>query len=174
MEALGGVLIVPALFVGVLFLYSGISKLSSLADFIQSLLLIPFLPHQLSRMIGVWIPLTEVLVGACLLWNVGWAKVAAIVLLTVFSIIALLAISRNQRVPCNCFGTDTSEFLSKGTVIRNSALVLAVAINFNAPSGPPALISMIYALIAFLALLNSIKAKKLSDMSHEIRRGSVP
>jgi hypothetical protein len=174
MEAFAGVLPIPALFVGVLFLYSSIGKLSSQAGFIQSLLLIPFLPHRLSRILGTWIPLTELLIGACLFWNLRWAKVAAIAALIAFSIVAVLAVSRNQRVPCNCFGTDSAEFLSKATVVRNVALVSAVIVTFDVPEGAPSLVAITYALVAFFTFLNVIKARKLSDLHRQSSNGSLP
>jgi hypothetical protein len=174
MELFRDLLPVPALFVAILLLYSGIGKLGARPAFRQSLLLIPFLPRQVARAGATAIPATELLVGALLFWNVAAAKIAAIALLCAFSLVAMLAVSRKQRVPCNCFGTDSSEFLSRATVLRNTALVAAVAVSFDVPAGAPELLAVVYALVTFILFLGVLKTIENRRRYLQLHEGLEP
>lgn len=165
---------VPAIFVAILFLYSGIGKLGSQQTFVQSLLLVPFLPHQLSGIVGASIPVIEILIGALLFWNVGSAKVAAIILLATFAFVALLAARRNQQVPCNCFGTENSEFLSMATVIRNIALALVLAPTLNVSASKPELFVATYALVAFFLFMSVLKTARNGREYQQLQHGTQP
>lgn len=140
-------------FVAILFLYAGIAKILSLRPFRRDLLLIPYLPRGLSRPLGVAIPLAEVVTGGCLLLGVEWAIVTAIALLTMFSTVALVAHSRNQKVPCNCFGVDSSEQLSLATVVRNAVLACMTASSFFFAGSQSPSLAKSYGLIAFVLFL---------------------
>jgi uncharacterized membrane protein YphA (DoxX/SURF4 family) len=140
-------------FVATLFLYAGTAKLLSLSAFRRDLLLIPYLPRSWSRPIGVGVPLAEVAIGISLLLGLEAGKIAAIAMLTVFSTIALLAHSRNQQVPCNCFGVDHSEQLSLATIARNSVLTCMTAASLFFADARAASVAKGYGLIAFILFL---------------------
>ena len=174
MDSWSGLLPIPAMFVAILFAYSGIGKLQARDAFIRSLLLIPFLPHRFSRVAGLAIPSIEILIGVFLFWNVAAAKIAAIALLSLFALVALLAVSRNQRVPCNCFGTDGSEFLSKLTVVRNIALAVLLVPSLSMPASRPGLLAANYAVVAFVLFLSVLKAtsnlRQYQQLDHGTRQ----
>lgn len=140
-------------FVAALFLYAGTAKLLSLSAFRRDLLLIPYLPRSWSHPIAVGVPLAEIATGICLLLGLAAGKVAAIAMLTVFSTVALLAQSRNQQVPCNCFGVDPSEQLSIATIARNSVLTCMTAASFFFADARAASLAKGYGLIAFILFL---------------------
>lgn len=140
-------------FVAILFLYGGIAKIFSASSFRRDLLLIPYLPSGLSRPLAIAIPVAEVVTGACLLVGVEWARVSAIALLTVFSIVALVARARDQKVPCNCFGIDSSEQLSLATVARNAILAGMTASSFLFAGTQFVSLAIGYGLIAFVLFL---------------------
>lgn len=153
-------------FVAILFLYAGVTKLLSLAAFRRDLLLVPYLPRELSRSLAIAIPVAEVVTGSCLILSMAWAKIAAIAMFAAFSAVALLAQSRDQKVPCNCFGIDSSEHLSMTTVARNALLACLVAASsfFAASQSPP--LAQSYGLIAFVLFLSVNAAMR---NGHELR-----
>jgi putative oxidoreductase len=108
--------------VGVLFLYAGLLKLTSLPEFIHSLLLIPHFPYRARRVVGITVPLLEIVGGAFAVMGVMPAKLLLIGLLVVFAQVTVVAIRRGQKVTCNCFGAD-NEHLSAATLVRNAVLV---------------------------------------------------
>lgn len=142
-------------FVGLLFLYSGTAKLLALRQFSQTLLLIPYLPHRQSRPIAVGLACAEVLAGAGTVVGWFWAKMLMVVLLTAFAVVALLAVRRDQQIPCNCLGADDSEYLSRSTVASNGVLIVLVGWVATLPgltASPPSRLFGAVGLVTFLAL----------------------
>lgn len=111
------------------------------------------MPPGASRPLAVAILAAELATGGCLLFGIDWAKVAAIALLALFSVVALIAIRHDQEVPCNCFGADSSEHLSLSTVVRNTVLAGLMASTFFVAGSQSASLSKSYGLIAFLLFL---------------------
>jgi uncharacterized membrane protein YphA (DoxX/SURF4 family) len=150
---LSAILAVLSTFLGVLFLYSGLAKFFSFGTFVQGLFLVPYLPHRWARQTGALIAALESLVGLGLILNELWAKFAAICLLGVFSGIAWLAIRRNQKVPCNCFGVNDSEYLSTSTIARNAVLVLIAIVSLTVPATYVRWLTEIYGVVSLLMFL---------------------
>jgi Methylamine utilisation protein MauE len=151
---------VPTAFLGILFLYSGASKILSLRSFIQTLLLVPYFPYALSS-IAVWmIPLAEIVVGILVLLNFLFAKVVVIVFLLIFSIAALTAHNKNQnKIPCNCFGAAGAEYLSLGTVVSNLVLASIAVATIAMPSGKLSVLAITFGAILLLLMMAVMKAR---------------
>ena len=146
-------------FVAVLFVYAGIAKILSRRAFARDLLLVPYLPRSLSRFVAMAIPVFELVIGGGLLFGMAWAKIAAMLALSLFSIVALVAHVRDQKVPCNCFGADLSEQLSLATIARNVALVGVMAATLHAAGSQSPILAGTYGLIAFLLFLGVSTAR---------------
>lgn len=157
-------------FVATLFLHAGTAKLLSLSTFRRDLLLIPYFPGRWSRPIGIVVPGAEIATGIALLLDIETGKIAAIAMLTIFSMVALVAHSRNQNVPCNCFGIDGSERLSLATIARNSALTCMTAASFVFAEPRSTSFSKGYGLIAFILFLCLHAAVKNGREFREARR----
>ena len=140
-------------FVGILFLYSGLTKLAALRLFVRGLLLIPHLPYRLARPIGVTVALLEVSSGGFLLANAALAKIVVIGLLALFAVVAIAASRNNQQVPCNCFGMADAEYLSTATARRNVLLASFLFVSFWISPNFTIPFTQVYALIAFLLFL---------------------
>lgn len=139
---------------GDLFLYAGLGKLSAPREFARSLLLVPHLPHRLARPVGWLIPLLELTAGSLMVVGSRYGKVLILLLLVLFSGVALLAHRRQQAVPCNCFGVGDGENLSPRTVARNAALAVIAAATLVLPKPQQAaFIIMVYGLGACLLFL---------------------
>jgi uncharacterized membrane protein YphA (DoxX/SURF4 family) len=140
-------------FVAILFLYAGIAKILSLRSFRRTLLFVPYLPRALTGPVAVAVPISEVATGTCLLLGVGWAKVAAVSLLATFSVVAIVAHRRGQKVSCSCFGAGSSGQLSPATVMRNAVLICVTAPSFLLPDLDPSAFATSYGLVAFVLFL---------------------
>lgn len=142
-----------AAFVAVLFLYSGVSKLSAVSAFSDDLRLIPYFPDRFARGAAITISSLETATGILILFDYPAAKLLAVALLITFCAVAWLAIVKDQRVPCHCFGIDHHDFLSWSTIVRNVLLALGLlcTIAFGARHSP--FLTEIHGVIGFLLLL---------------------
>ena len=137
-------------FFGFLFLSASAMKALSLGRFVQSLLLVPYLPHQWARPVAFLIPVLEAIAGSLLLVDSVYGTVLAIGLLLLFAAVACVAHGTRQSVPCNCFGLDTDENLSIATAIRNVVLAVILAGIAAVPVRETSLLTTLYALITLL------------------------
>jgi hypothetical protein len=111
----------------IVFIVSGIAKLISLPSFRYGLQLLPLMTAPFAHAVAVGLPIAELILGASMFANATWSKYAAIILLVLFSGVALLAMRLGRRVPCGCFGQLDGEILSWRTVVRNGFLIVVVA-----------------------------------------------
>lgn len=153
--------------VGLLFLYAGVAKLLELRSFAQSLLLVPYVPYRFTLPIAAAAAFLEALTGALVVANTQMGKLFAAILLLTFAVIAIVAVARKQKVPCNCFGTDNSEYLSHATVVRNAVLLCIVALAWRWPTYRASGLIITYALIVFVLLLAAIKVRQNHQLIRE-------
>lgn len=144
---------VAGAFVGMLLLYSGITKLLSLRSFIQNLVLIPYVPYRLAPVLGTAVPIAEAVTGVGLLLDSFPARVGALALFGLFSGAALVAVLREQRVPCNCFGAGDSEPLSIRTIAVNGVLACLVGAALLLAPIPVAFLADLYGFVALTVFL---------------------
>jgi hypothetical protein len=113
------------LFVSAVFSISAIAKLAdrkgtrrALGDF--------GVPSGLTSTAALLLPLAELLTAAALLWNwaAGWGALAALVQLTLFSIVIGVALLRGRVPDCHCFGQLAAQPISAKTIARNVVLAL--------------------------------------------------
>ena len=126
-------LLAAPLVVAGVFLLSGVAKLGDVSDGVRGL-----------REMGVpdvfvrdWVarahPIAEIIIALGLLvlptpWRVV-AGVAAVGLMTAYTVLVIAAVRRAREVNCNCFGRR-SEVVNRRTAVRNLAL-LALALVQN-------------------------------------------
>jgi uncharacterized membrane protein YphA (DoxX/SURF4 family) len=125
------VLVVASLFLGAVFLLSGIMKVAS-----------PDLWRNQSADLGVprvpaqFVPFVELAIGALLAAQIARQAVAIVagVMLLAFTALLVLRISQGRRPPCACFGTWSTKPIGWTDVVRNVAL-LAVAVLIGVTAG---------------------------------------
>lgn len=105
------VLITPfRLILGITLVLAGIEKLRHLSTFVVGVLRYQVLPIRLARWYGRSLPMIEIGTGALLLLGY-WIRPAAIIsaiLFVSFSIAVGINIGRKRKIPCFCFGADSS------------------------------------------------------------------
>jgi hypothetical protein len=159
-------------FLGILFVYSGVTKALAYSKFAIDLLLLPYMPHTLARPAAIAIPALELVAGAFAMVGHLWAQITIIALLAAFSAVALVARARNQRIPCNCFGSQDREFLSTWTVVRNGGLCAIALVCIFAPRQSATMLSGIYGLILLLLFL-AVTATARNRQRSRLLRGET-
>jgi uncharacterized membrane protein YphA (DoxX/SURF4 family)/peroxiredoxin len=110
---------------GLVFIFSGGLKLAHLAAFSEALRSFGMIPESLIFLIGVLIPVTEIILGAALLVGFRTEIVSqiAVAILVLFTAAIAAKLSEGAEISCACFGPLSSEKISGATVWRNLILL---------------------------------------------------
>jgi len=107
---------------GVLFVFSGIIKMSDLKGFSKIVIAYNMLPLELSRLMGYVLPFVELIIGGILL-NGGYVFYGAVVGLLQLIVVtfALMKIYKRKKKMenCGCFGTSIKVPVSKRKLAEN-------------------------------------------------------
>lgn len=124
-------------FLGFLFLSAGSSKLTDRAAFIGAVEGYELLPRSISRPIGTWLPILEVLVGGALLVGAATrlAALAVAVLLTIFISAVLVSLLRGREIDCGCAGSAYRK-ITWWHVVKNGVLVILALATISAAHSP--------------------------------------
>lgn len=122
---------------GLLFAIAGVRKFFYLRDFRRTLLLIPHLPMWFAWPAAVLVPAAEIVGGIGMLAGLQWASALVLGLLLATTLVAAIAIAKKQRVPCACFTSSGTEYLSLATVTRNLVLAVVAVLPYLVPTAPP-------------------------------------
>ena len=123
-------LICACVFLGVLFIFSGASKILWSHAFERALKMYRLgLSELTEKSVRVLLPLVEIGLGVLLVSNRlrDFAFYSTIIVLTIFTTAQLWVIAHGWNVPCGCFGSHIEETIGAATVSRN-AVFIAVAI----------------------------------------------
>jgi uncharacterized membrane protein YphA (DoxX/SURF4 family) len=119
--------------IGVMYLYVGSAKLMTRDAFAAGLRVTPLVPRRLVKPISGMLPSLEVLTGLGVILDMRWAKLVALLMLGGFTVVSLVAVHRDEKVPCNCFGGDTEDHMTIGTAGRNVLLMALVTVTILLP-----------------------------------------
>jgi hypothetical protein len=136
---------------GCVFLLGGAAKLSTILRFRESLLYLPYMRTSWTFVIGFMLPPLEVVIGLGLFANAGWAKQAALVLLTCFLGVTLLVLQKRLQIPCHCFGEWSTRAFSTETAGEIALLMGLTLASWSLPSRADLVLGISTAL--FLLLL---------------------
>jgi uncharacterized membrane protein YphA (DoxX/SURF4 family) len=116
--------------VGLVFLLSATSKLRNVRGFAQGVARYQVLPAWLSAVYGFSLIPLEILVAISFVSGslLDLSVPISLLLLTSFFIAVALNIRRRRELLCYCFGSTSTERISKRTLARISMLALAVAV----------------------------------------------
>ncbi|NEA31287.1 MauE/DoxX family redox-associated membrane protein [Streptomyces sp. SID13031] len=140
----------------------------------------PLLPARWVRPVAVLLPATEVGLTAAMFWAIAgglaklpgtlavvqWAALAAAVLLAILTAGVAIAVARDSKVACACFGASNRP-LGRLHVARNSALVviavLASTVSGQASSPGGLLVGLVAGAIGALLI---IRLEDLAELFH--------
>ncbi len=118
------------LYLSLIFVFSGVSKLLSLADFRTTIERLQ-LPAGRLPIVPVLICTAEIAAGAGLLfsWSRMLAQIAIFILLAGFGYAVYQArVVQKQEITCSCFGSWSNETLGRNTVVKVACLGLLNAL----------------------------------------------
>ena len=77
------------------------------------------------------VPWIEIAVGAMLIAQFGapWPSLAALVMLTAFTVLIAVALAHGRRPPCACFGAWSAKPIGRGHLVRNGALIVLALVS---------------------------------------------
>jgi len=115
-------LIIVGLFLGLVFLLSGVSKVLWSHAFERALTMYRLdISETIEKCIRVFLPFIEIALGIVLFSNKirNIAFYSVIILLTVFTTSQIWVIAHGWNVPCGCFGPYVKDTIGALTVTRN-------------------------------------------------------
>jgi hypothetical protein len=119
--------------VGLIFLIAGAGKLLARVPAAQSIEAYRLLPEPVARLVGLVLPVVELVIASSLLTGflADWTALGALGLLLVFSVAQASVLLRGQEVPCGCFGSLSSRPVRWGNVLSNLALAACCVLASN-------------------------------------------
>lgn len=118
---------------GGVMLYAGLPKLLDLTASVQNVMAYELFGYELSRAIGILLPVVEIALGVLLILGLLTRQVAAVtgVLMLVFIAGIISAWARGLAIDCGCFGTggpvDPDETTYLTTILRDIGFLLLAA-----------------------------------------------
>jgi len=113
---------IVAKILGVLFVFSGMIKMSDLRGFSKIVIAYNMLPITLSRILGYVLPFVEIIIGGILLNGayVFYGAVVAVLQMIVVTLALVKIYRRKKKMEnCGCFGTGIKVPVSKRKITEN-------------------------------------------------------
>lgn len=116
--------------IGLLLIVAGIAKFMSPLSFFDALQAADWLPHSLSSLLFIGVPVLEVALGVGLLigWKVRAAAISSFISIALFTVFLLIEMARGNDINCGCFGESNGLLVllttGSGPLIRNGLLLI--------------------------------------------------
>lgn len=126
---------ITRIYLALVFILSGLDKISNLSAFATSIENYDLLPIQIINLIAIVIPWIEVITGALLLLGFYIKENSIIigVLLSVFTLAVLSAVLRNLDIDCGCQGTFDGQKVGILKIIENVSLIIVSILSIKFP-----------------------------------------
>lgn len=117
-------LLTARIILAVVFIFSGIQKITEPAAFAESILNYKLIPEVLINIASISLPWIELTAGVLLLFGVAVKENAAIIsaLLGIFIIAIAISVARGLNIDCGCFGTAGGSKVGFGKIGENLLL----------------------------------------------------
>lgn len=118
------------LFVGFIFIYAGIEKISDPSAFSTAIYNYKLLPISLVNFLAITLPWIELTAGLLLLFGVYVKENSSIIsiLLVIFFIAIAISLARGLNIECGCFGTSSGSKIGLIKLGENLVLILMSSI----------------------------------------------
>lgn len=118
--------LVIRVFIGVIFIYFGASKLADPGLFAEEIGNYDMMPNSITHLLAIIFPWIEIVVGIMLLFGIKQKENAFIAtsLLVVFTIAVAVAFARGLDISCGCAGADAQQTVGWGKIFENLGLII--------------------------------------------------
>ena len=118
------------LFVGFIFIYAGIEKISDPSAFSTAIYNYKLLPISLVNFLAITLPWIELTAGLLLLFGIYVKENSSIIsiLLVIFFIAIAISLARGLNIECGCFGTSSGSKIGLIKLGENLVLILMSSI----------------------------------------------
>jgi len=123
-------------FIGGLFLYTGVTKLADTAGFTQSIAAYGILPAVLLPCAAIGLPAIEVVTGLGTLLNRRWAILGILAMMVLFTGVLTYGVAAGLEIDCGCFSTESKAAAQKS----EPAFILEIPGEENSFSGGEGLV----------------------------------
>lgn len=119
------ILWITKIFIGLIFVLSGIEKIAEPAGFSDAIANYKLMPNFIINFFAISIPWIELVCGILLIFNKNIKENAFIYisLMSIFTIMVLIAVLRGLDIDCGCFGTQNVQAVGITKIIENLALI---------------------------------------------------
>ncbi len=119
------ILWITKIFIGLIFVLSGIEKIADPAGFSDAIANYKLIPNFIINFFAISIPWIELVCGILLIFNKNIKENAFIYisLMSIFTIMVLIAVLRGLDIDCGCFGTQNVQAVGITKIIENLALI---------------------------------------------------
>lgn len=120
------VLWITKVFIGLIFVLSGIEKIADPAGFSDAIANYKLMPNFVINFFAISIPWIELISGILLIFNqyIKENTFIYISLMSIFTIMVLIAVLRGLDIDCGCFGTQNVQAVGITKIIENLALII--------------------------------------------------
>ncbi|WP_144626724.1 MauE/DoxX family redox-associated membrane protein [Bacillus altitudinis] len=114
------------LFISLLMLYSGFIKVINIYDFINTLYSYKYIPQQLHIIIGLCVPISEILIGLLIWYSPIRNKIIICYTILIMTFVVLLTIHYGSYMPngCGCLGKSKSTTVNIFSILIDLSLIL--------------------------------------------------
>ena len=156
-------------FLGLVFVFSSLPKLTAPTDFRHALGNYRLLPFRLVAPVSAWLPRVELLL--CLVLLSGGAirvsEAVAAIALVAFSAAVGINVGRGRRIECGCFTPASPRQITWRLVVQDLALAAGAVLLVN--DAPPAWVGR-DTLAAFFAAAAALATAQLTTEAVRLRR----
>ena len=120
------ILLIIRLFLGFVFIYAAVTKISKPEDFSQAIFNYKLLPLFLVNILAIILPWIELTAGVLLIFGISVKENSAILngLLIIFIIAIVISLFRGLDINCGCFGTVDGSKVGLIKVLENIGLII--------------------------------------------------
>ena len=119
-------LLIIRLFLGFVFIYAAITKISEPEGFSQAIFNYKLLPLFLVNILAIILPWIELTTGVLLIFGISVKENSAILngLLIIFIIAIVISLFRGLDINCGCFGTVDGSKVGLIKILENIGLII--------------------------------------------------
>lgn len=119
-------ILIIRIFIGILFIFYGISKVADPSHFANEIGNYNMLPDLVIQLMALIIPWIELIVGMLLIFGINQNENGLIAtgLLIIFTLAVAIAFSRGLDISCGCSGSDAGQKVGWLKIFENIGLII--------------------------------------------------